>query len=244
MTINKNSLFGDINPTKIEAILFDVDGTLSNTDDRMVDRIARALTPVSWLFKDRNPKKFARRIVMAIETPGNFMYHLADRFGIDAFFAKYYKRFTAKGFKKKKGKDDYWIIPGVREMLSVLGAHYALGVVSARDSQSTRAFLDLFELTQFFQVVVTAQTCHHTKPFPDPILYAAKSLDVNPNNCVMVGDTIVDIQSGKSAGTQTVGVLCGFGTEKELKRVGADMILTSTIDIQDVLLGSKPFDEK
>jgi len=53
----------------------------------------------------------------------------------------------------------------------------------------------------------------------------------------MVGDTIVDIKSGKSAGAQTVAVLCGFGTEKELKRVGADLILSAAPDIQSILSG-------
>lgn len=242
MNIYGKPIHGEIDTTKIEAILFDVDGTLSNTDDRLVDRIASVLAPVSWLFKDRNPKKFTRRLVMAVETPGNFLYHLADRFGIDAHFAKYYKLLTAKGLIKKISKEKYWIIPGVREMLLSLYDHYPLGVVSARDAGSTREFLDFFELTQFFQVIVTAQTCHHTKPFPDPIFYAAKSLEVNPENCLMVGDTIVDIQSGKSAGTQTVGVLCGFGTAKELKRVGADMILSSTKLIGEILFVNSPKD--
>ena len=90
---------------------------------------------------------------------------------------------------------------------------------------------------------MTSQTCHHTKPFPDPVIFAADSLGVSPKNCVMVGDTIVDIQSGKSARAQTVGVLCGFGTEKELKRVGADMIIPSTVNISDILLKSGTMDE-
>ena len=41
----------------------------------------------------------------------------------------------------------------------------------------------------------------------------------------MVGDTVVDIQAGKAAGAQTVGVLCGFGTQRELERAGADSLV-------------------
>ena len=233
---NIETVYGRIDSSKIKAILFDVDGTLSDTDDRMVDRVAKSLIPVSWFFKSRNPKKFARRLVMAVETPGNFLYHLADRFGVDAYLGKYYKRLTSRGIGKRVGKEKFWIIPGVREMLQDLVEHYPMGVVSARDGASTREFLDYFELTSYFRVIVTAQTCHHTKPFPDPIIYAAEALGVAVDRCVMVGDTIVDIQSGKSAGTQTVGVLCGFGTEKELKRRGADMILSSTAKLKDHLL--------
>jgi HAD superfamily hydrolase (TIGR01549 family) len=236
MNENEKLDFVRIDPTKIKAILFDVDGTLSDTDDRLVDRFVKFLRPASWLFKDRNPKKFSRRLVMALETPGNFLYHLADRFGIDVYLAKYYKHIKARRIDKKIRQGKYWIIPGVREMLGELFEHYPLGVVSARDAASTKEFLDFFDLTQFFKVIVTAQTCHYTKPFPDPILYAAKALGEPPENCLMVGDTIVDIQSGKSAGAQTIGVLCGFGRAKELERVGADLVLSSTVEITDILL--------
>ena len=52
----------------------------------------------------------------------------------------------------------------------------------------------------------------------------------------MVGDTTVDIRAGRLAGAQTVGVLCGFGQEVELVRLGADLILPNTADLGRVLL--------
>jgi len=226
---------GKIDPGRIKAVLFDVDGTLSDTDDHLVARIVRRLKPLAWLFKDRDPRKFARRLVMAAETPGNFVYQIADRLGIDKFFAKYYKVLSARRLAKKPSKERFWLIPGVREMLEALSHDYPLGVVSARDELSTKEFLNHFELTSFFDVIVTSQTCRFTKPYPDPVIYAAKALGMTPGDCVMVGDTIVDIKSGKSAGAQTVAVLCGFGTEKELARVGADLILQTTPDIQSYL---------
>jgi len=226
---------GKIDPGRIKAVLFDVDGTLSDTDDHLVARIVRRLKPLAWLFKDRDPRKFARRLVMAAETPGNFVYQIADRLGIDKFFAKYYKVLSTRRLAKKPSKERFWLIPGVREMLEALSHDYPLGVVSARDELSTKEFLNHFELTSFFDVIVTSQTCRFTKPYPDPVIYAAKALGMTPGDCVMVGDTIVDIKSGKSAGAQTVAVLCGFGTEKELARVEADLILKTTPDIQSYL---------
>jgi len=84
---------------------------------------------------------------------------------------------------------------------------------------------------------VTALTAEHTKPFPDPILYAAHRMGVSPEACLMIGDTNVDIRAGKAAGAQTVGVLCGFGEERELRRRGADLILEFTAQVAHVLLG-------
>jgi phosphoglycolate phosphatase-like HAD superfamily hydrolase len=87
----------------------------------------------------------------------------------------------------------------------------------------------------YFKCIATDQTCEHTKPFPDPILWAAREMGVLPEACLMVGDTSVDIRAGKAAGTQTVGVLCGFGEEAELRERGADMILSMTAELAQLL---------
>jgi len=113
---------------------------------------------------------------------------------------------------------------------------FSMGVVSARDEDSTMAFIRQFNLEKHFNVVVTSQTCRHTKPFPDPLLFAAEKLGVEPQFCLMVGDTTVDMKAAKLAGMQAVGVLCGFGREKELKRAGADVILPATTDLRQIFI--------
>jgi len=64
---------------------------------------------------------------------------------------------------------------------------------------------------------------------------AAKKMGVKPVECLMIGDTTVDMRAGKSAGAQTVGVLCGFGEEEELIRLGADLILNNTGELTTIL---------
>ena len=120
-------------------------------------------------------------------------------------------------------------------MLKMLAARLTLGVVSARDERSSMAFIDQFDLSSLFKVVVTSQSVRHTKPYPDPMLYAAGKLNIAPGRCLMVGDTTVDIRAARLAGMQSVGVLCGFGREKGLRRAGADLILRSTADLLSVL---------
>jgi len=120
-------------------------------------------------------------------------------------------------------------------MLKQLHGRYPMAVVSARDEQGTMAFLERFDLVKYFDVVITGLSAEHTKPYPDPLLLAAKKMNTAPENCLMVGDTTVDMRAGKSAGTQTVGVLCGFGEEPELRKFGADLILSDTPKLIDVL---------
>ena len=110
-----------------------------------------------------------------------------------------------------------------------------MAVVSARDQKATMRFLERFDLVKFFDVIVTGLSAPRTKPYPDPILLAAQKMGVKPEECLMIGDTTVDMRAGKSAGAQTVGVLCGFGEEEELLRIGADLVLSSTSEIYHLL---------
>jgi HAD superfamily hydrolase (TIGR01549 family) len=171
---------------------------------------------------------------MGIETPGNLMYSWLDWMHLDDDLARIYNALSKLPKKQRPG--NYWLVPGVPEMLAILHKHYPLAIVSARDSTSTLAFLDHFDLRSFFPVIATSQTCTHTKPYADPILWTASQLGVAPEACLMIGDTTVDIKAGKFAGAQTLGVLCGFGSEKEIRRAGADHILPSTRDLPTLLL--------
>ncbi len=213
---------------RIKALCFDVDGTLSDTDDLYTQRLARSLPRIVF----RDPMRTARRIVMWAEAPGNGLLGLADTLGIDdemiAVIDWIYRH-------RKQTWKTFPLVPGVDQMLARLYGRYPMAVVSARDERGTLRFLDHFGLTRFFDVVVTALSAEHTKPYPDPVLLAAQKMDAAPEQCLMIGDTTVDIRAGRSAGAQTVGVLCGFGEEKELKKQGADLILQSTADLADVL---------
>ncbi len=210
--------------SRIKALCFDVDGTLSDTDDLYAQKAERFLPRI--LFRD--PARAARRFVMWIESPGNALMGLPDRFGLDdelAALVNWMYRHRRKHWKK------YLLIPGVDSLLASLHGRFPMAVVSARDEGGTRAFLDHFQLTRYFDVIVTALSAAHTKPYPDPIRFAAQKMGVVPESCLMIGDTTVDMRAGKSAGAQTVGVLCGFGEEGELRRAGADEILRSTADV-------------
>ncbi len=220
---------------RIHALCFDVDGTLRDTDDQYVQRLAGWLSPMRLVLSQRDPLPFARRAVMAVEDPATYLHGLPDRLHLDHHLVRLtsaLRRFRRSG----AGVRHILMVPGIREMLGVLHKHYPMAVITARDEESTRTFLDHFELTGYFQAIASGQTCRYTKPFPDQILWAAQQLGVSPGACLMIGDTTVDIRAGKAAGAQTVGVLCGFGEEPELRRAGADLILPTTPDLADWLL--------
>jgi HAD superfamily hydrolase (TIGR01549 family) len=218
---------------RIRAICFDVDGTLSDTDDVFVGVFARLLAPWQSVRPRFDPQHAARRLVMFAEAPGNLLLTLPDSLGLDRHLAGLID-FGVRVFPRRQ--HHFQLVPGVSGMLSRLAGRYPLSVVSTRDDRSTLYFLEAFGLIPFFNTIVTALTAEHTKPYPDPILYAAERMGVLAQDCLVVGDTTVDIRAGKAAGAQTIGVLCGFGEEQELRRRGADLILQSTAQVAQVLL--------
>jgi phosphoglycolate phosphatase-like HAD superfamily hydrolase len=219
--------------SRIQGICFDVDGTLSDTDDLWVSRLEKTLSPARRIFPQHSPHAFSRWAVMGMETPGNLLYWMLDALQLDDDVGRMANKIAKRGRLRASGS--FWIIHAVKETLLALHARYSLVVVSARDHSSTFAFLDYFGLTPLFRAVATSQTCEHTKPFPDPLIWAGEQIDIAPHNLLMVGDTWVDVRAGKAAGAQTVGVLCGFGREKSLRRAGADLIIPSTADLVDIL---------
>jgi len=226
----------NLDVARIQAVCFDVDGTLRDTDDALVLSLTGWLRLVQYVYKPFNPQGFARRLVMAIENPGSFLFGLPDRMGIDGWLAAA-GNLTNRSRIARTGK--HTIISGVREMLAKLHLHYPLAIVSARGERKTIEFLEQFELMPYFKAIATAQTTRHTKPYPDPIWWVAQKMGVPPEACLMVGDTTVDIRAGRSAGAQTAAVLCGFGEEEELRRAGSDLILADPTQLITILL-AKP----
>ncbi len=223
-----------IDATRIRALCFDVDGTLSDTDDQLVEQIAALLTKLPFL-GEHTHERLARRIVLDAETPVNTLYGLADRFGIDDEL-KRVRDFISERRGKEEAEPEHLIVPEIDVMLETLAPHYPMCAISTGGAERVAHFFDTFDLRKHFTALITAQTTERMKPYPDPVEYAAAQMGVRPDECVMIGDTTVDMLAGKSAGAQTIGVLCGFGTENELRREGADEIVDVTPDVVDLLL--------
>ncbi len=220
--------------SRVQAILFDLDGTLADTDDQYVEKAARLVRLVSFLFPRRDPTPFLRWAMMAAEAPINMILTIPDWLGIDDEIVALMNWWADRN--PNQAAKHFVLMAGVDVMLARLETRYPLAVVTARSERGVNTFLNQFSLGLHFRAVASAQTTPHTKPYPDPVFWAAQTLGVAPEACVMVGDTTVDILAGRRAGAQTVGVLCGLGERGELERVGANLILERTADLVDVLL--------
>ena len=230
--------------SRIRALCFDVDGTIADTDDHLVAQLAAVLDAVP-LVSGRRAERLARQTVMRAETPVSAAYTLLDRLGLDVPVHRLRTRLRAVRARAANPADTrnlaaadevpHDMMAGVQEMLVVLAARYPMSTISTGTAPRVERFLAHYGVREHFAAVVGSQTTRRMKPHPDPLLFAAKAMGVDPATCLMIGDTTIDIRTGVTAGAQTVGVLCGFGTEDELRLAGADLILRTTSDLLAVL---------
>jgi len=216
-----------IAPTEVEAILFDLDGTLIDTDDGMIERAARWLQPLARLFPQGDPKRVLRRAIMASEGPTNAFLTFLDILGLDdELFTLGDRLRRLRGLRTPA---NFQPVDGVVESVQELSGRYPLGIVTTRSRQDAQTFLEQHALADCFSVVVTHEDTWRLKPHPEPIRYAAEQLGVAIERCLMVGDTGLDVRAAKAAGAYAVGVLCGFGEREDL--TGADLILENTAEL-------------
>jgi HAD superfamily hydrolase (TIGR01509 family) len=230
--------------SRIRALCFDVDGTIADTDDHIVAQLAAMLDAVP-LVSGRRAELLARQVVMAAETPVHAAYALLDQLGLDVPVDRLRSRLSAAKARSAdpartrnlEALDEvpHEMMAGVQEMLAKLAATYPMSTISTGGAPRVERFLEHYKVRELFKAVVGAQTTRRMKPHPEPLLFAAAAMGVKPEECLMIGDTTIDIRTGRSAGAQTVGVLCGFGTERELVASGAGMILRTTSDLLAVL---------
>jgi HAD superfamily hydrolase (TIGR01509 family) len=221
-----------------------VDGTISDTDDHLVVQLA-ALLDALPLVSGRRAERLARQAVMAAETPVHAAYEKLDELGLDVPVFALRERLKAI---RRRGADPahtrnpeaidevpHEMVAGVREMIVALARHYPMCTISTGGAPRVERFLEHHGVREHFVEVIGAQTTRRMKPHPEPLRFAAAAMGVPPEACLMIGDTTIDVRTGVAAAAQTVGVLCGFGTEGELRSTGAQLILRTTSDLLGVL---------
>jgi predicted PurR-regulated permease PerM/phosphoglycolate phosphatase-like HAD superfamily hydrolase len=222
---------GEVYPGEIDAIFFDLDGTLVETDDDAVHTLAHWLRPLRWCLPRRNETRAARRILMAIEGPSNSLLTFLDRLGLDDEL--FDLRDRLQRLRGLYTPINFRPVDGVGETLHDLSRRYHLGIVTTRSRNDASTFLAQQGLADIIQVIAGREDTWRLKPHPSPIRFAAEKLNVPAERCLMVGDTTVDILAARSAGARSVAVLSGFGEKEELERAGADLVLRSARELRE-----------
>jgi phosphoglycolate phosphatase len=128
------------------------------------------------------------------------------------------------------------LFPGVVETLdALLENNYLLAVASGKSTAGLNAMMGHLGIAERFCFVAGAQDVQRPKPAPDMVLKALARLDVAPEECLVVGDTVHDIEMGQRALTDTCAVTYGNNSAEDLRRLNPTFMIDSFLQVSDVV---------
>ncbi len=128
------------------------------------------------------------------------------------------------------------LFPGVVETLdALLENNFLLAVASGKSTAGLNAMMEHLGIAERFCFVAGAQDVQRPKPAPDMVLKALARLDVAPEECLVVGDTVHDIKMGQRALTHTCAVTYGNNSAEDLRRLNPTFMIDSFVQVSDVV---------
>lgn len=220
---------------KVEAVMFDLDGTLIDSTEvyyRIVEvaleRLGMPPVPRRSILDAAQDGTFDWRGVLPPETQG-------DR---EALVAEGWR--VVKEVYPDMFRNGVELVPGAADTITALAAAgVKIGIVTSTQRVNMADKIRLLKQAQVADLigaVITADDAPRLKPAPDPLIVCGERLDVAPRNNVYVGDTRIDIMAGRAAGMKAVGVLTGFDRREDLMSARPDAILPSVADLAGLVV--------
>ena len=216
-----------------KGVFFDLDGTLADTAPDLVAaanllRITRGLAPLPYEVLRPTASAGARGLIQ-----GAFGYdnqHPQFEELRDEFLTNYEKNICVHS-KLFEGMDD---------LLQELEKEQVLwGIVTNKVERFTHPLLKLMSLHERSAAIVGGDTTPYSKPHPAPILKAAEICNINPAQCLYVGDDLRDIEAGRAAGMKTVAAAYGYcGCDEPVNAWGADYIIEHPSELRSIVFGA------
>jgi HAD superfamily hydrolase (TIGR01549 family) len=188
--------------SSIQAVIFDIDGTLLDSNDAHARAFEAAFLengrPYPYLEIRRLIGMGGDNLIPTLsglkkESPkGKRISHRKK----EVFFSKYFSQLCS--------------FPKVRELMSALKDRgMKISIATSASQDELKQFLKLLEIEEFLDAHTHSDDVESSKPDPDVIRAALKKLNFKPNQVIMIGDTPYDIEAASRAGVKTIALRCG-----------------------------------
>lgn len=196
---------------KIRAVLFDLDGTIIDTNELIIQSFFHALKGIV-------PDSFAReQIIPSMGQPLTMQLQQFSGQSDVTLLTEAYREYNHLHHDEM-----VTLFPGVAEVIPQLrNAGIRVGIVTTKMRATTIRALELLGLYESIETIVSIDDVENPKPHPEPVAKAIQALGTEPSETLMVGDSSVDMGSAIAAGVIPVGVAWSLKGEENLFEAGA-----------------------
>lgn len=213
---------------KLRAAIFDLDGTLADTLTDIATTLNAVLTSMGLPTHPAEAYKgFVGAGIATAAERALAREHLPRRDEVVSRFRELYGQHLLDTSRPYEG------IPALLDALDARRA--PMSVLSNKPHEPTRVITDALFGKRRFRAVYGQRDGVPKKPDPTVALELAGMMGVEPDECVFVGDTLIDMETARQAGMVGVGVLWGFRPREELVDHGASAIIATPAELLAVL---------
>ncbi len=214
----------------MDAVLFDLDGTLIDTAPDMVAvlqdmQTAHGIEPVPYALARANVSHGAIGLLSVGFPDAHAEFN-------SPLHVEYLERYTQRVCVESV------IFDGLEALLDELDtAGIRWGIVTNKPERLTLPLLEMLELASRSACIVSGDTVAERKPHPAPMLHACEVAGMTPQQTIYAGDAARDIQAGRAAGMATIAAAYGYVTDDDDPASwGADEIASDTTDLAQIVL--------
>lgn len=212
-----------------KAVIFDWDGTLADTRNVLVASFKKALYSIDC---EVSEQQIDRRIgIGVVETFKQLLY---DK-GVSYNDTLIQRLVTIKVQTEIELSKQVTLFTGARRLLDALDCKVKVALATMNQREFINHILKEKNLREYFTVTLTANEVNKHKPDPEIFLKTALRLDVRPENCVVIEDSIFGVKAAKAANMACIAVAQGAYSPAELSMATPDLIVNS-LNETDVIL--------
>lgn len=208
----------------ITKVIFDLDGTLINSSDVIVECFNQVLRESGE--HEADPAAIRATIGMPLD--------VAFALFTERDTAPLADRFRELALPIMPARTE--LLPGADAALALLSDRgYGLAVASTKSRAFCQEILAALGLTQYFAAIVGGDEIANGKPAPDLIVLTLRRLSAEPGEAAYIGDSPLDVNAGRAAGVATIGVKTGYRPPVELEAAKPDFLCEDVLEAAELV---------
>ena len=213
---------------KYKVLIFDFDGTLADTKESIVETMK--LVATKFDVKNLNETQIESLIGLPLKTTFQEVFLLNEKLIGKATleYRRHYNEVAIETISLFEGVAD--------KLLAFHQQGIKLAVASSKGKEALIKILKKQNVYDLFSFVGGEEDAENKKPAPDIVNHIMDKFNCHPNECLVIGDTVFDIEMGHRAFVETCGVTYGNNTRAQLERLNPNFLINHFGQLSEIVL--------